>query len=666
MSMIKGYPEGSDITVIDTVYTRPRKDDTTGKWKPSTIDIIFKDNITELKHHQVIDDPMFEFYMTNDDVYLESNVFPKYLPKELLHPVRCKYSDVKKTIAELTGKIDVYYDNIRNGNSQLNNLVHLDNRLYRSDMHIEDFYRYEFGKRYKNTITPPHKAYLDIETDSINAVGDFGTPQDSPINAVTCIDMKYKESHTFLLRDQDNPQCKQFEDDLSKDQEGFIANIKNLIIEHVGGWKNATRFDIIDLKYNFHFYNEEIAMLYDLYAFINLYTPDFLLAWNMAFDVPFIIERIKVLGYDPLDIMRHQDFDSDVLYYYVDEKNINAPDDAGDYARIPCYTVHIDQMKQFAQRRKGQSNYPSNKLDDIADIVAGIRKYDFHDIAPSVVELPRANYFIFVLYNILDVICQVCIESKTNDISFLFTKCVTMNVRYSKAYRQTVYEYTIAAKQYEERNGVIIGNNYNKFNKRPDRKFKGAYVADDRLNHSCTKRKINGFDIEVYDNADDFDYKALYPSTIRENNMAEENQIGKIFIPKPLHDKDNRFGDIRYDRGGAFIEDFQSHLWLEFCERWLHLAGYADLIDDIKEFFDTQATISYPIEYHWVDGLPIINPMIKANGLKQPFKRIDQDQLDKGFMKYKQPGQEMTILQQEYLYRMINGENGGPVYLCKH
>lgn len=503
--MIKGYPDGSDITVLDTVYTKPRKDPNTGKWDKSKMDIVFKDNITGLKHHQVITDPMFEFYMVNDDVYLEPNVFPKYMPKELLHPVRCKYPDLKKTIASLTGKTDWYYDNMRNGNSNLNNLLHLDNRLYRSDMHIEDFYRYEFGKRYKNTITPVHKAYLDIETDSINAIGDFGTPQDSPINAVTCIDMKLKESHTFLLRDPDNPQCKEFEDDLSEDPEGFIGDIRNKIIDHVGGWKKATRFGIIDLTYHFHFYNEEIAMLYDLYAFINHNKPDFLLAWNMAFDVPFIIDRIKVLGYDPLDIMRHPDFDSDVLYYYVDEKNINMPEDAGDFARIPCYTIHVDQMKQFAQRRKGQSNYPSNKLDDIADIIAGIHKYDYHDIAASVVELPRADYYIFVLYNILDVICQICIEANTGDIDFLFTKCVTMNVRYSKAYRQTVYEYTIAAKQYELNNNVIIGNNYNKFNKKPDRKFKGAYVADHRLNHSSTKLKINGYDIEVYDNADDFD-----------------------------------------------------------------------------------------------------------------------------------------------------------------
>lgn len=146
--------------------------------------------------------------------------------------------------------------------------------------------------------------------------------------------------------------------------------------------------------------------------------------------------------------------------------------------------------------------------------------------------------------------------------------------------------------------------------------------------------------------------------------MASEHQIGKIFIPEALFDKDNRFGDIRYDRGGAFIEDFQSHLWLEFCERWLHLAGYADLIDDIKEFFDTQYTISYPMTYRWGDnGLPVVNGFVKANGLMQPFKKVDR--LTKPFIKYTQPTDEFTKVKQVYLDRQVNGGTGG-IYLCNY
>jgi len=118
--------------------------------------------------------------------------------------------------------------------------------------------------------------------------------------------------------------------------------------------------------------------------------------------------------------------------------------------------------------------------------------------------------------------------------------------------------------------------------------------------------------------------------------MATETQIGKIFIDQPIYDKDNRFGDPRYNRGGAFIEDFQSHVWLEFCERWLHLAGYADLIDDIKEYYNTIGTLNYPMTYRWENHIPLVSPIIKVNEvLPIPFYEIKE--LEKPFIKYKEP-----------------------------
>lgn len=139
--------------------------------------------------------------------------------------------------------------------------------------------------------------------------------------------------------------------------------------------------------------------------------------------------------------------------------------------------------------------------------------------------------------------------------------------------------------------------------------------------------------------------------------MATENQIGKIFIPDPLHDKDNKFGDPRFDRGGSFIEDFQPHLWLEFCERWLHLAGYADLIDDIKEYYNTIGTMTFPMEYRWVNHVPLIKPFIKVNEqLPKGFNKVEG--LEKPFIKYKEP--DFSRLEMEYLASKINNE--GRVY----
>lgn len=134
--------------------------------------------------------------------------------------------------------------------------------------------------------------------------------------------------------------------------------------------------------------------------------------------------------------------------------------------------------------------------------------------------------------------------------------------------------------------------------------------------------------------------------------MATENQIGKIIIEQPLHDKDNRFGDPRYDRGGAFIEDFQPHMWLEFCERWLHLAGYADLIDDIIEYYNTESYARAPLTYRWENGVALEKGFMKVNGLGLGVSKVVN--LEKPFIKRKQP--DFTQIKMEYLEKKMSGK----------
>ena len=93
----------------------------------------------------------------------------------------------------------------------------------------------------------------------------------------------------------------------------------------------------------------------------------------------------------------------------------------------------------------------------------------------------------------------------------------------------------------------------------------------------------------IFDNLDDFDYKSLYPSLIREFNMSPNTQIGKIQMPYKIHNKEGHLpSDFRFNRSREFAEDFTSKDWLEFGSRWLHLATYEELLDDIEEYLRTQ------------------------------------------------------------------------------
>ena len=51
---ITKYPEGSDITILNTIYQRGKKDEATGKWGKDSITLIYKDNVTGKKGYSYI------------------------------------------------------------------------------------------------------------------------------------------------------------------------------------------------------------------------------------------------------------------------------------------------------------------------------------------------------------------------------------------------------------------------------------------------------------------------------------------------------------------------------------------------------------------------------------------------------------------------------------
>jgi hypothetical protein len=332
-----------------------------------------------------------------------------------------------------------------------------------------------------------------------------------------------------------------------------------------------------------YFYDEEIDLIRDIFTLINICKPDFLLAWNMAFDIPYIIERIKVLGYDPALIMCPPEMKTKIAKYYIDVRNKNIPAQRGDFFTINGYTVYLDQLVHFASRRKGQSAFDRFSLDYIGDKVAGVRKLDYGHITHDLGKLPYLDYKTFVFYNIMDTIVQHCVENKVNDIGYIFNKCLMNNTRYHKGHRQTVYLTNRGIKEFASE-GFVMGNNNNRGNEKPE-KFPGALVGDPLNNNDYSKVKIGGKAINVANNLDDYDYKSLYPSIMRENNIAPNTQIGRIIIDQEVHEGENPFKYNKYTRGGQFVQDFMSGNYIEFCKRWLHLGGIMDVVHDMEEYY---------------------------------------------------------------------------------
>ena len=577
------YPEGSDLTIYNTYYNYPVYQEGK-KICDDFIILVYKDNEKDQKRYKIIKKPDYTYYIAKNRGEVDYSRL--FIERDKVIEKTVPFTDLEKSIAEVTGNMDFYKTNIANRNKSENRKLHTDPDIFFSDANIEDHYRFRFAQTYTNNITKLNKGFFDIEVDGKFAKGEFVEMGECEINCVSYHDERTDMIYTFILRNPNNPLIDIFEKEIESGQFGY-SQIHDFVVEKVGGKKLAKKYNLLNTKFSLQFYDTEIELIKDLFLTIHKTSPDFVMGWNSGdFDLNYIIERVKALGYDPAEILCDPTWPIKVVKNYVDIRNKNELAERGDYTFISGLPVFIDQMIQYASRRKSKiGSYKSFKLDDIGLLEAGVRKLDYHHITNSVVELPWLDFKTFVLYNIMDVVVQKCIEIKANDIEYIFSKCVVNNTIYRKGHRQTVYLINRMANDWYKL-GYIIGNNINRWNEKPP-KFLGALVGDPLHTNDYSKLKIDGRPIWICDNLQDYDYKSLYPSIMLEFNIAPNTQVGKIEIPNKVYKFENLYGieEEKYSRGGEFIENMVTDNIIEFCNRWFNLANYQEFLEDIDEFY---------------------------------------------------------------------------------
>lgn len=72
---------------------------------------------------------------------------------------------------------------------------------------------------------------------------------------------------------------------------------------------------------------------------------------------------------------------------------------------------------------------------------------------------------------------------------------------------------------------------------------------------------------------------------MREFGIAPNTQIGKIEIEQQVYSKENPFNYDKYCRSAQFLQDLYADNYIEFAERWFHLAGFEDMLNDMDEYF---------------------------------------------------------------------------------
>ena len=554
------------LMLCDVLYHRYRKGEN------DMIDIIYKDLETGNKYIESIESPNIEIYFTKQQ-FMDYDYTKVANPLNELDKCKCEYRNIPWAIAKHAGK--KYENALRHamevGDYRSLSKVHEYPYVFGSDIPIEIFYRTNWLLEYDNEDDKPiSKMFMDIEVDGIDCIG---VPEggNCPINAVSLVDGETKTSYEFLLNNPDNPQIQEFTDNV----DSFIDELHDMFDESYGTF-----------KFEIYMYDDELKMIKDVFSLINMLKRDFMLIWNgFGFDIPYIIDRIKVLGETPENIMCHSDFKRKQCYFKKDLINYKVANKS-DCLKISSYTKYIDQMILYAATRKGQTELRSHALNYIARKELNDEKLNYDDTA-NIKTLPYENYKLFVAYSIKDSLLQYGIETKAGDIDSLYLRSYLNCTDYDKVFKQTVL---LKGRVYYEAllQGYVLGNNINVFNGENEQgSFVGALVGNPLLNSETGTKLFGKRNKFIYDNVMDFDYASLYPSIMIAFNIERNTMVGKLIIPDApirLYDyifegsnDDEEVLESKYDAGRDFLDNFLTGDVLSIGTKWFNLPSFEDL-----------------------------------------------------------------------------------------
>lgn len=558
------HRKAEDTMLVNIEYRRPTRDT---DWTDS-IDIIYKDLTTLEKYVHSIEKPEVEIYFAKEDKR-NYDYNQTFFPIEDTEVHKCAYKDLPFYIARQAGETYMAYvkDAVQSRNRRKLDNLHKYKYVFGSDYDIANWYKIQWVLHNHNDKPKPiTKQYLDIEVDGVHIEG-FPKPGECPINAVTIVDEVTMACHTFLLRNDKNPLIAEFEADI----ENFIEELHQDFDETYG-----------ELDFRIYMYDEddELNLMIDMFKLINTLKRDFLLIWNMGFDIPYIIARFKELGVDGTEYMCHKDFPVHEMFYYKDTRNFKI-ENKGDYFKVASYTTYLDQMIAYAGLRKGGGELRSLTLNAIASKEVGDEKLDYGEVA-DIKTLPYVDYRKFVKYNIKDVLLQMGIERKTSDVENLYMRSYSNATSYNKIFKQTIFLKNRAYIEYYNQ-GLIIGNNVNiehgvfddPSDDEEDEKFDGALVADPMLNDFEGIVVAGKKSMYIYNNVVDMDFSSMYPYIIIVFNIAPNTMVGKLTIGGSIEEAYNNAIDEKTgkkeDAGKDFIDNMLTGNVLNMGTKWFNL-----------------------------------------------------------------------------------------------
>lgn len=538
--------------LLDVQYIKPNR----SKNQDDHLYIIWKDIVTEEKHLEIVKEPKMKIYFEKPE-YRNHRHIRKYAKLDEVEEKVVKYKDILFSIADDIGPAgkNMLSDAYKTRDFKKAKELYLYPYVYGADYDIRAWYRLQWLLGNECTEQKITHGFSDIEVDGYETVG-LPTPEFNPVDLITVIDESKKESYTFALIgvdcvEKDMTHMDAIDRAKEEKRRRHYANRmekQNYYSTHIDELKKEAH-DMFDesypgYEYNFYFYTDERQMIVHYFELLNKLKLDFIGWWNMRFDIPYLIERAKVLGLNPEQFMCHQDFPVKECWFKEDTRNFEIKDQA-DAFHLSSYTHHYCQMRTYAAIRKGSGELRRNNLNYIAQREIGDEKLNYTDFG-NIKTVSYVNYLKYILYNIKDVLLQCGIEKATNDLQTYYITSYQNITPYEQEFKPTILLWNVFY-LFLFKDKMVPGENANMFVDYDGKKvtFEGALVGNPDLIGKFGVIYLGEKSSSIFKFSIDMDMTAFYPSTIIEFNIDASTLIFKVIVPGSQYQP--RGGDLPFN-----------------------------------------------------------------------------------------------------------------------
>ena len=341
-----------DTTLLNVTYIRPSKDKRTGEKIEERFEVIYKDKYGKV--HKVDEPPEADIFITKPE--FRNHKYNK--PVERLDKcdrVRVPISKIKFAIADAMGEQGEAFvkECIATRNFKALNKLFGWPYVYAADFQPEYYYMRDWYKSHDLQNPKLTKAYMDIEIDQIDDpidINNISLSAYAPVNCVTVILEETRECWTFILKPFPPSRVGRSPEEQKKREELYRSQLDQWkhLMDHKDEFieKLHHEFDKTYGKFEYHIrsFDQEIDLIADIFRLINDRKPNFVMLWNMRFDIQYLLHRIMMLGYDPRSIMCHPDFKNQRCSFREDKSTYEISKQF-DFFNCSSYSQYLCQMR---------------------------------------------------------------------------------------------------------------------------------------------------------------------------------------------------------------------------------------------------------------------------------------------------------------------------------